>query len=345
MNDTRVTILDGFDDPRITPEVWNGLLRRGSDNCVFLTYAWQRSWWESFGRGQLLLIAAECGGKIIAVAPLFSEAGMVYFVGSGGSDYLGFVGDVGDVRVLMRLLEAARRGVGADFIGFAFYMVPDDSPIGRNLATVAEPLGLESYDQGELPAPVMELSGDRAAAAAAAADKTSLVRHEKYFRRAGALEVRHFTKGGDILPQLDAFFEQHVRRWRDTPYPSLFLDGRQRDFYERVTRLGGAEGWLRFTRVDWNSGPIAFHFGFCYAGSFLWYKPSFEVALARRSPGEVLLRQLILAASEEGATTFDFGIGDEPFKRRFATRVKLVRTWGLYAPEKIGVCSAAKGGA
>ena len=77
---------------------------------------------------------------------------------------------------------------------------------------------------------------------------------------------------------------------------------------------------------------VAFHFGMSFNGSFLWYKPSFDLALARRSPGEVLLRQLLLAAQAEAAHTFDFGLGDEPFKYRFATDVPRVRTWTLSRP-------------
>ena len=46
------------------------------------------------------------------------------------------------------------------------------------------------------------------------------------------------------------------------------------------------------------------------------------------SPGEVRLRQLLLAAINEGASAFDFGIGEEVFKRRFATQVCGVQTWG-----------------
>jgi CelD/BcsL family acetyltransferase involved in cellulose biosynthesis len=40
---------------------------------------------------------------------------------------------------------------------------------------------------------------------------------------------------------------------------------------------------------------------------------------------------LILAALSEQAQRFEFGLGDEPFKQRFATDVRHVRTWGLYA--------------
>ncbi len=331
MRDRVVSVLNSFEDLAMSPAGWNELLARGPSNCVFLTYQWQRAWWESLGRGELLLITVHDRGKVIALAPLFSEAGMIYFVGSGGSDYLGFVGDVRDTGVLTLLLDTARRSV-RDFIGFVFYLVPDRWPLAGQLAQVADQLGLQLFDQGHMVAPAMECVSEQAPRGAA---KTSLVRHERYFRRTGVLQVQHLVDGDEIAPHLDAFFEQHVRRWRATPYPSLFQDPRQREFYQRLTRQAGPEGWLRFTRVDWNGSPIAFHFGFCYAGTFLWYKPSFEVELARRSPGEVLLRQLLLAADAERASVFDFGIGDEPFKRRFATRFHQVRTWGLYTPEKL----------
>src|SRR5262249_35242224 len=152
-------------------------------------------------------------------------------------------------------------------------------------------------------------------------------------RREGDLEVLHLRDGIAILPHLDEFFAQHVARWAATPHPSLFLDPQQRDFYRRLCAVAGTAGWLRFTRVAWDGRPIAFHFAFCHGGPHPWYKPTFAVELARRSPGEVLLRQLLLAALDEGAHTFDFGLGDEGFKARFATSVRRVRTWGLYPGE------------
>jgi len=42
------------------------------------------------------------------------------------------------------------------------------------------------------------------------------------------------------------------------------------------------------------------------------------------------LRQLLLAAIDDGASTFDFGIGEEAFRRRFATHVWRVQTWGSH---------------
>jgi CelD/BcsL family acetyltransferase involved in cellulose biosynthesis len=115
-----------------------------------------------------------------------------------------------------------------------------------------------------------------------------------------------------------------------TDSPSLFGEPAQRLFYRRLCERLSASGWLRFTRLCWQGRPIAFHFGFLYSGNFLWYKPSFDILLARHSPGEVLIRQLLLLALEEGAHTFDFGLGNEAFKQRFATATPVVKVYGLY---------------
>lgn len=328
----RARLLDGFDDPSL-PEVWHPLLHRSDSDVVFMTPEWQRAWWETFGRGRLLLILVErLDGEPVLLAPLFAEEGMVFPVGAGGSDYLDLVGDTGDPAALDAALDAARE-LTDDFTGFLFYHVPQASRTGSRLREAAARSGLVLADEGGMAVPRLSLEDPRSVAEAAG--RKSLRRHESFFRREGAFEVFHDRATGEILPHLEAFFDQHVARWAETPSPSLFTEPSQRAFYERLTHAGGRAGWLRFTRVVWNGKPIAFHFGFSYAGSFMWYKPTFAPDLVRRSPGEVLLRNLILAAAGEGARTFDFGLGEEPFKMRFATTVARVDNWGLYAKEKL----------
>ena len=320
-------ILDGFEDPVLADGVWEALQRDGDTDVVFLTREWQRSWWESFRRERLLLVAAEREDRVIALAPLFAQDGMVYFVGSGGSDYLDFVGNIAGPGTLEAILRTAR-DVVPGFAGFRFYHVPDRSSTGERLRCVAARLGLRCVDEGEILAPALIL--DPPEVGAAAVQKKSLVRHERFFRREGVLIARHLSDGALIAEHLDEFFEQHIQRWSGTPYPSLFQRRSRREFYTRLTRDAAKSGWLRFVRLDWEGRPIAFHFGFSYRGSYLWYKPTFAIDLAKRSPGEVLLRVILSAAIEEGAQILDFGIGDEAFKRRFATEIRRVRTWGLY---------------
>lgn len=317
--------LSGFDDPRLGRKGWNALLPRGPSNVVFLTWEWQRAWWDSFERSGLLLVMAERDGEPVALAPFFAEDGWIYFVGSGGSDYLDFVGDVSDGRVFDAVIATAMQEVPA-FRGLLLYHVPEQSETGARLRESASRLNLTLSNEIGMMAPILNLNSE---VAQAAPQKKSLVRHEKFFRRDGRMEVIDLRTAEQVVPRLDAFFSQHIQRWSETPFPSLFRDESQKRFYRELTNRGAAAGWLRFAELKWNDTPVAFHFGSSYAGTYLWYKPSFEIALARHSPGEVLLRQLLLAALDEGAHTFDFGLGDEPFKKRFATQTNRVQNFTL----------------
>ena len=89
-----VRLLAGFDDPALADDAWHGLLPQGPTDTLFLTPCWQRTWWQVFGRGQLLLVGIFQGDALVGLAPLFADGDMVFFVGSGGSDYLDFVGQI-----------------------------------------------------------------------------------------------------------------------------------------------------------------------------------------------------------------------------------------------------------
>ena len=330
----KTRVLDGFDDPSLGPERWEQLLCQGDTDIMYLTWPWQRSWWRTLGQGKLLLIAAERNGEVVALAPLFADSGMIFFVGAGEADYLDFIGDLGDPEVLDAILRTARECV-TDFEGFRFYGVLDRSRTGTRLQESAARLGLECCNQGNnWPAPVLDIAG-RPDVARMAVNKKGLRKLERYFRQQGSLEARQFRDGEEILPQLPEFFAQHTSRWGWTSYPSPvkgtnFLNPASRAFIERLTRTAAHTGWLRFTRLDWEGRPIAFEFGYCYRGTYFGGTSSFAIDLARRSPGQVLLRQLLLAAIAEGVSTYDFGIGDQPYKLRFATQVNYMRSWALY---------------
>lgn len=317
--------LAGFDDPTISPAQWNALLVHGHANVVTLTWEWQSSWWDTLGRGELLLLAVEQGGCLVAIAPFYVHARMIFLVGSGESGYLDFVGQLA-VDAMGAVLAFALAAV-PDCQGFRFYAVPGSSPTRAGLADAAGRVGMDCYREREWMTWTLDLTDrDRCDEAVR---KKSLVRHENYFRRTGALDVAHWRTYDGMATELETFFEQHVGRRAATPSPSAYLDPARREFARTwVRRLSGA-GWMRFTRVSWNGRPIAYHLGALYAQRFLWHEPSFAIDLARHSPGEVLLRQLLLSAIDEQARVFDFGTGDDAFKARFASPTPTY-TWELY---------------
>jgi CelD/BcsL family acetyltransferase involved in cellulose biosynthesis len=320
-----VTISSNFADIDVSEGKWNEVAARGDTWTVFQELTWLKSWWACFGRGKLLVCCAWVDSEIVAIAPIFIDSGMAFFVGSGGSDYLDFIGNVGQQGVVVAILQSILRS-SHQLLGFRFYLVPNVSRTGAILRGAASELGLVCYEEGSLVAPAIELSNLHTAIHYA--NKPKLVQYERRLRREGLVLVRQLKARDEMTSLLPQFFSQHIERWKDTEFPSLFLDSTQRAFFENLVLEQPA--WLRFALIEWKSRPIAFHFGFCHRGVFSYYKPTFDVKAANRSPGLVLLRQLLLQSNEEQVRIFDLGLGEEPYKRRFSNCLREVRTWGLY---------------
>ena len=322
-----VRILDGFDDPSFGPEQWDALLHHGDTDVVFLTRAFQRAWWQSMPRGELLLLLAERGGEPVALAPFSHEFGLVSFVGSSFEcDHLDFVGDVGDPVVLDALLTTAM-DCAPDFYGFRLYFISDRSRTGARVVDAAARLGLGVYGEDvAMPNPTVDLVRNPEAA-----ERKSLRQAERMMRRDGELTCSHVRRADEVRPHLEDLFQHHMARWPlDSEDPSRFFYAKAQRLVERLTEVGGEAGWLRFSTMAWKGRPVAWHFGWSYGGYFAWGIPSFDASIARYSPGRVLLRHLLLAAVEEGARTFDFRAGAQDFKMRLATNVTHVRTYDLY---------------
>jgi CelD/BcsL family acetyltransferase involved in cellulose biosynthesis len=326
MTSVSTHLFTDFDDPAIGPDIWNTLLLEGNTVVGVLSWQAQRLWWQERSRqGQLRLVLAEKDGRPHAIAPLWQESGMIMNLCPVGR--LDFIGSP-DATVMDALLTAARDAVDR-FVGMRLYFIPDCSQTTRLLQDSARRLQLACVLEDQQPAPIIELR-EHPDAALASTNKKSLLRSESYFRSNGTLELHHFHRAEEITPQLDTFFAQHIDRWAGTPTPSKFNDPRERDTFRHKTEEHARAGWLRFSRLDWNGRPIAFHRGACFHGHYNYARTSYAVDLARHSPGSVLLQQLIRAAIDEGAHTFDFGMGGEEYKYRFATREDQLQTWGLY---------------
>jgi CelD/BcsL family acetyltransferase involved in cellulose biosynthesis len=327
MSAVTVRVCTTFDDSAIHPTVWSKLLAEGDSDLSSLTWFSQRQWWIDNERPDgLRLLLAERDGTPKLIAPMFVENGMA--MNLCPINGLDLIGDSSDPEVLDAILRTACREVFG-FVGLRLYYVPHTSRTGELLKRGAERRGLGCFLEDEQPSPIIDLRG-KAEFALACTRKGTILRRENQLRREGALKVQHFRDADDVLPQLDAFFEQHLSRWSGTLTPSRFQEKAQRNSFRLRTAELARQGWLRFSRLDWNGRPIAFHRGTCYKGHYKYGRTAFAPDLAHRSPGTVLLRHLLLAAIEENAHTFDFGVGDEAYKFRYATDVVRLQTWGLY---------------
>lgn len=242
MSAIRTRILSGFSDPACSSNHWQALLRQGPTNVVYLTWQWQRAWWETHGQGRLLLVAAERDGRMVALAPLYCFESGIYFIGAGEAEYTDFIGDCSDPEVLAALVSTARDA--ADGLeDMKLHLMPQTTPTLPRLADAAARLGLEMILLRQFPAAEIDLTADEDAVRGAVS--RTMLEKENYFRRHGELEVSTLTDVAEIRPLLPAFYAHHVRRWTRKDRPSEFVQAKHRNMLERFLDLAADTGWVR----------------------------------------------------------------------------------------------------
>jgi hypothetical protein len=153
-------------------------------------------------------------------------------------------------------------------------------------------------------------------------NKDQLKRYHKKLQKQGCVTFRHLDTRAEAREHLDRFFHQHITRWAMTGMRSQFLQPERRAFYETLVEELDPRTELRFGVLELDSRPVAYHFGLQLNERLIWYKPAFDVNYWDFCPGDVLLRSLFEYARNAGLREFDFSVGDEPFKYRYANHVR-----------------------
>ena len=314
-------VVNRLSDAGLDEQAWNALAASSDTNTVFQTHQWTTSWLDAYGDlHEPFLLIADNGNGPAAVAPLAANPSatrhgrVLQFIGDGRSDYCDFLVSGRKREGLSALINALLDNPEWDQIDLR--NIPASSATPGLLRAACEERGLRFALRDQYLCPTLCIEGHEAEALRIL-NKPSLRRCVKGFARAGQHAEYDMTAASDIEPRLTDFFEQHIARWRHSPDPSLFLDERNRMFYRTLTRALDGTGWLLFSVVELNRQPAASHFGFDYNDTVLWYKPSFDPALAPLSPGNVMVRHLIDYAVARNRRELDFTVGNEPFKQRF----------------------------
>jgi len=327
--DQPITVRElSFDDSNL-PAAWARLLEASDTKLLSQSFEWQRVWHQTLRRGSLLLLAADRNGTIAAIAPFFTEAGMVYFLGVGEADSHDFLGDGHDPKILTALLQEAIGRV-PDFLGFELHFIPEYSRTGPALAQAAKDLGLNVFEKSSIDSVRVDITADPTAVRQAVS--RSMRKAENHFRQRGDLVIKLLTTAADVLPLLPEFFELHIARWRLKGIESDFLRPQVRRFLERWVEVSADCGWLRFIRLEWNGGMLGMDMNWHYGWTQFSGPWVFALEHAKQSPGQVLLRQSTLLALDAGMHTYDLGLGDQAYKFRLPSERVTCFTWGLYPP-------------
>jgi CelD/BcsL family acetyltransferase involved in cellulose biosynthesis len=140
----------------------------------------------------------------------------------------------------------------------------------------------------------------------------------------GPLEFEVVRERDRVLAMLPAYFEMHNRRWIESGSPGTFTDATMRAFFKDLAERF-ADTHLHFSVLRAGGTPVAYHFGFFYAGYLLVYKSTYDPD--HNGAGKVLQRMLIEEGARSGWAGIDLLQGDYAYKERMATRPTTTRSY------------------
>ncbi len=315
---------------------WNPLLKVSHDNVPFLTYEFQRAWWEHLGGGEWqqselnIVIGRGDSGELLGIAPLFvttdiQNKRILQFIGSHEiADFLDLIVRSEDhasfTEALFQFL------VTQDSPGWnriELYNLLNNSPTLRVLEDVANKAGLSFQSQTLQPSPYIEIPTDFDAYVNSLNSKQAHELRRKLRRAARdpnpiSLEVvQDPTALEQALEDFFGLMSQEADK-------ADFLKPSMRIQMEAIARAAFTGGWLQLVFLKSGETRIAGYMNFDYDNCIWAYNAGFDNAYAYLSPGWVILAEMMRWAIEHGRRIFDFMRGDEEYKYRFGGKDRFV---------------------
>lgn len=309
---------------------WRPLAERRAN--AFVTPEWFLAWLRRCGRGwePRVAVVRTAGGSLRGLLPLVTSE-------DHGRDTPRFcpVGDrfhpVAEPEEEKAVAGAAASVLAGPERGFRSLLLERVDADGDWWRALAEesPATMAAVQRDENVLPFVELAGldwDEYLAGRSRQLRSQVRRKLRSLRKEHDVQFRRTRTAEEVAGDLGTLFRLHDARWAERPDSSAFSDPAVREFHLEFATAALERGWLRLTVMEVDGAPIAALYGWLIGGRWSYYQAGFDPEWSRHSPGFLLLAETIREAIQDGASEYDMLLGEEAFKRRFATSSREVCT-------------------
>jgi CelD/BcsL family acetyltransferase involved in cellulose biosynthesis len=316
---------------------WNALLKVSHNNVPFLTYEFQRAWWEYLGGGEWrqgelnIVIGHGESGELLGIAPLFVTTDtqgkrILQFIGSHEiADFLDLIVRPEDhtafTEALLQFLVAQD---SRSWERIELFNLLNSSLTFKVLEDVADKAELSFQSETLQPSPYIEIPTGFDTYVDSLNTKQA---HElrRKLRRAGRNPNPISLEVVQDPATLSAALEDFFSLMSQEADKATFLKPSMRVQMEAIARAAFAGGWLQLVFLKSGETRIAGYMNFDYDNCIWAYNAGFDNAYAYLSPGWVILSEMMRWAIEHGRRIFDFMRGDEEYKYRFGGKDRFVQ--------------------
>ena len=319
----RLSILHEIPQDQRLRNQWNGLVLQMDRAEVFYTWEWaiavDRAYHSSLK--PLLLLGYE-GDVLAGVAALATDqAGkQISFLAGSTADYCDFICPRQHRPEFVEGVFEELSKLHAPVLRLA--NLPADSATSLTLKGSAEKHGYLVFSRPAYRCAQIRLGtpAERQALKESVVKRKAFRSYLKGLKKTGAVTVDHLTEWNGIQANLPRFVEAHVARFRAGGRASNLASAERQNFLTALAELLAEAGWLVLTRLLAGDEPVAWNYGFQFAGSWFYYQPTFDARWRQFSPGFCLLTKMVEEACDNPEIhLLDLGLGEEGYKDRFAS--------------------------
>jgi len=288
-------------------------------NIIFVLPAWLEVWWQAFGTGaELNLAAVREGGEIIGLAPLKVEGKTASFVGSADvCDYLDFIIAPGQEADFFNVLLDDLKGQGINRLDLR--PVRPDSMVLTNLVDIIKKRGGEVLCQPEDVSFEMDLpvTWEDYLESLTTKQRHEVRRKLRRLLEVGKIDYRCFKAGEGLNDFMSTFLKLFTLSREDK---ADFMTPQMESFFRSLAEAMAGIGLLSTGVLELDTRPVAMILGFDYNDCMYLYNSAFDPQYQALSVGLLSKVLCIKASIEEGKKRFDFLKGDETYKHHLGGR-------------------------
>jgi CelD/BcsL family acetyltransferase involved in cellulose biosynthesis len=306
-------VIRRYDELATLEPAWWALWRRSPAATPFESPAWLMAWWRHFSPGDLFTLAAEEGGKLVALAVCYIENGdlgcRLLPVGIAVSDYHDVLLDPACAADAWSSIRDTALASPESWARWDF-----EELMPSALALAAPWAGGEAIETAlQNACPVLDLSAGELEACLPRSKRRKLaLARNRTARRGGAVIEK--AAPGDVGVFLDHLYRLHGLRWQSQGEAGVLADEVVRRFHRDAARALASNGLLRLFTLAMAGQVVAVYYGFHHGERAYAYLSGFDPAFEFESPGTLIIAHAMAEATREGAREFHFLRGREAYK-------------------------------
>ena len=297
---------------------------------VFVTPEWLVTWLEHGVERVTPFVVTRRGddGRLCGVLPLVLVAGrrpVLRFAGASVGDWFGPVIKTGEEAAFIRGAAAILGRESGSWSMLALTNVDAEAAWPSQLSDAMPRRTFVGGTSTGMPYIDLSLTTwDQYLKGRSSKLRAQLGRSMRVLRRDHDVTFRRTKSPSDVARDVETLFDLHNRRWNKrggSGIPPV-----THSFHERFAQCALQRDWLRLWFLEIDGTPVAAWYGWRFGGRYAFYLGGFDPVWAQRGTGILLLAHTIQEAFSEGSVTYDFLLGDEEYKMRFAHGRRFVRT-------------------